>query len=131
MNQYRVRTLMRTDIATLSPETPIRRAAAVLVDGKTPAAPVLGDDGELIGILTQKDCFRSAVHASYHHEWTGKVADHMSRTVITINGGDELIRAAEMFLDHPHRVFPVVDDSRVVGLLHRSHVLTLLVRIGG
>lgn len=85
MTEYRVRAIMRTDIPTLRAPTPIRRAVAVLVESSIAAAPVLGDDGRLIGILTQKDCFRPVLHASYHREWAGTVADHMSRKVISVD----------------------------------------------
>ena len=98
-SQFFVRAVMRTDIATLSAGTPIRRAAAVLVDGKTPVAPVLDHGGGLIGILSRTACVRSALHASYHREWAGLVANHISRPVVTINADTELIRAAETFLD--------------------------------
>lgn len=130
MTEYRVGAIMRKDIPTLTADTPIRRGVAVLVDAKAAGAPVLGDDGRLIGILTQKDCFRPALHASYHREWSGRVADHMSQTVITADINDEIIRVAEMFLQHPHRIFPVLDGDTVAGLLHRSDVLSLLTRIG-
>lgn len=130
MTEYRVRAIMRTDIPTLTAETPIRRAVAVLVDSGSPAAPVLDDDGRLIGILSQKDCFRPALHASYYREWTGKVEDHMSRQVVSVTAEDEIIHVAEMFLRHPHRVFPVLDGGVVIGLLNRSDVLTLLARLG-
>lgn len=130
MNEYRIGAIIHTDIPTLTPETPIRRAVAVLVDAGSAAAPVLDDDGRLIGILTQKDCFRPALHASYHREWTGQVADHMSREVVTVDIEDEVIRVAEMFLQHPHRVFPVMNGASVAGLLHRSDVLALLTRFG-
>ncbi|WGH78562.1 CBS domain-containing protein [Jannaschia ovalis] len=130
MTEYRVGAIMRRDIPTLSPETPIRRAVAVLVDARAAAAPVLGEDGHLVGILTQKDCFRPALHASYHREWTGRVADHMSQNVIAVDSEDEVIRVAEMFMEHPHRVFPVLEGGRVAGLLHRADVLALLARFG-
>ncbi|WP_112322703.1 CBS domain-containing protein [Oceanibium sediminis] len=130
MTEYRIGAIMRTDVPTLTADTPIRRAVAVLVDAKAAAAPVLGDDGSLVGILTQKDCFRPALHASYHREWTGQVADHMSREVITVDVEDEVNHVAEMFLEHPHRVFPVLDGASVAGLLHRSAVLELLTRFG-
>ncbi len=64
MTAYRVRHILRTDSPTLTPQTPIRRAVAVLVDTGSAAAPVIGDDGTLVGILTGKDCFRPALHAS-------------------------------------------------------------------
>lgn len=130
MIEFRIRTIMRRDSPTLSAQTPIRRAIAVLVDARAAAAAVLDDDGSLAGILTQKDCFRPALHASYHREWTGQVGDHMSRDVITVDAEDEVIRVAEMFLDHPHRVFPVHEGMRVAGMVHRSDVLALLMRIG-
>ena len=130
MTKYRIREIMRRDSPTLSVTTPIRRAIAVLVDARAAAAAVLDDDGALAGILTQKDCFRPALHASYHREWTGQVGDHMSGDVITVDIEDEVIRVAEMFLDHPHRVFPVREGARVAGMVHRSDVLALLMRIG-
>jgi CBS domain-containing protein len=130
MTEYGIASIMRADGPTLTPDTPIRRAAALLVEARVPAAVVLADDGALAGILTQKDCFRPALHASYYREWKGRVADHMSREVITVDAQDDVIRAAEMFLAHPHRVFPVLSGAAVAGLVHRSDVLALLTRIG-
>lgn len=130
MTEYRIGAIMRRDAPTLTVDTPIRRAVAVLVDSRAAAAAVLSDDGRLAGILSQKDCFRPALHASYHREWTGTVGDHMSPKVITVDVEDEVSRVAEMFIDHPHRVFPVQTGRRVVGMLHRSDVLALLSRIG-
>ena len=130
MTQYSVREIVHNYTPSFSLETPIRHAAAVLVDANAAAAPVLDAEGRLIGILTQKDCFRPALHASYHHEWTGTVGDLMTRTVVTVDIDEEVIRAAEMFLEHPHRVFPAMRGTEVAGLLHRSDVLALLMRLG-
>lgn len=130
MTAYIVREIVRKDAPILTPDTPIRRAAAVLVDARSAAAPVIGDDGVLIGILSQKDCFRTVLHASYHREWKGSVADQMTRSVVTVDIDEEIIRTAEMFLEHPHRVFPVLQAGGVEGLLYRSDVLALLMRYG-
>lgn len=130
MTAYRMAAIMRTGFPTLTPDTPIRQAVARLVDGRAAAAPVLTDDGSLAGILTQKDCFRPVLHASYHREWTGRVADHMTREVVCVETQDDVIHVAEMFLIHPHRVFPVSNGARVAGLVHRSDVLALLIRLG-
>ncbi len=130
MTQNRIASVMRTDFPLLTPETPIRRAAALLVEARAAGAPVVGDDTRLAGFLTQKDCFRSALHASYYREWTGTVADHMSREVIGVDPADDLIKVAEMFLSHPHRVFPVCEAGQVVGLVHRSDILAELILLG-
>lgn len=130
MIEHRIASIMRRDVQTLTPDTPIRRAISILLDARAAAAPVLGEDGQLVGILTQKDCFRPALHASYHQEWTGRVADQMSPNVITVDARDDVIRVAEMFLSHSHRVFPVIEGSQVVGMVHRSDVLSLMLHVG-
>ena len=130
MSRHLVSDIMRTDIVTLTPATPIRRAVALLVEGEAAAAPVLSEDGGLAGLLTQKDCFRPALHAGYYRDWTGNVADHMTAEVVTVDAGEDVMHAAEMFLDLPHRAFPVLKDKRVVGLLDRADVLAHMVREG-
>ena len=130
MTEFRVRALMQSDHPVLNERTPIRQAVAVLTDSNVAAAPVLDDGGALVGILTQRDCFRPALHASYHREWTGRVSDHMTREVVAVDSEDEVMRVAEMFIKHPHRVFPVVDGNNVAGMLRRSDVLAFLVKFG-
>ncbi len=129
MTTYRIAEIMRKDVQTVTSDTPIRRAVALLVEARAAAAPVI-DDGWLAGILSQKDCFRPALHASYYREWTGRVADHMTRDVVSVDANDDVMHVAQMFLDYPHRVFPVLDGTSFAGLVHRSDVLALLSRIG-
>ena len=121
--------ITRRDAPTLTPATPMRRATALLAESG-PAAAVVDDSGALLGILTQKDCFRLALQASYHQEWNGTVADHMSRAPVCLSVETDLATAAAAFLSHSHRVFPVLDGTRLLGLLHREDVLAALVRLG-
>lgn len=130
MSQLRVRAIMRPDFPDLAPDMPIRRAVAQLIEARAAAAAVLGEDRRLCGILTQKDCFRPVLHASYYQEWKGRVADYMTASVVTIDAEDEVIGAAEMFLAHPHRVIPVLRGATLAGMLYRSDVLALLTRAG-
>lgn len=130
MTELTIGPITRTEIVTLTPDMPIRRAVSLLVDHNEPAAPVITEDGRLTGILTQKDCFRPALHASYYQDWSGRVAEHMTSDVVWISAQLNIIQAAEMFLSSPHRVFPVLDDTTLIGLLHRSDVLALLSRNG-
>ncbi len=130
MTLYDVGSIMRTDIDPLTPDLPIRRAVALLVESRSEAAAVAGDDGRLAGILTQKDCFRPVLQASYYREWTGRVDDFMTRKVVSVDAGDDVTRVAEMFVEQPYRVFPVVEGTAVVGLIHRFDVLAFLTRNG-
>ncbi len=130
MTTVRVGSIMRTGGPELTPETPIRRAAAILVEAGVDAAPVLDPGGHLVGLVTQKDCFRPALHASYYQEWQGTVADYMTSEVRSLPVTADLSTAATAFIDHPHRVLPVLDEHRLAGMLRRSDVLAALLRLG-
>lgn len=124
--EARVSAFMQTDWVEVTPEMPMRRAAALLIEARAAAAPVTDETGKLIGILTQKDCFRPALYACYYQEWKGSVAESMSRGAMSCQASDDLITAAEAFNSTPHRIFPVLDGDRLVGMLRRSDVLTAL-----
>lgn len=130
MTEQTLHALLQTDIPTLTLDTPIRRAVALLVQHNLPAAAVLDDSGMLRGILSQKDCFRPALHASYYQEWKGTVAEYMTAKVITLAVSSDILTAAEAFQAHPYRVFPVLEGARFLGLLTRSAVLKRLVELG-
>jgi CBS domain-containing protein len=122
--------LVRRDTGVLTPDMPIRRAVAMLVQQNAAAAPVMDNSGALIGILSQKDCFRPSLNASYYQEWTGTVANFMSPDPISLAASVDVITAAEAFLEHPYRMFPIVEGERFIGMLHRSDVLRRLVELG-
>jgi len=130
VSEFKVGSIMRKDALILAPDTSIRRAVALLVEARSAAAAVVGDDGRLVGILTQKDCFRPALRASYYQEWKGSVADHMTGDVVKVDVEDDVIHVAEMFSTYPHRVFPVQERTTFAGIVHRSDVLAFLTHIG-
>ncbi|WP_029375086.1 CBS domain-containing protein [Oceanicola sp. S124] len=125
-----IATIMQREWVSLGPDTPMRRAAALLAGAGAAAAPVLDASGKLIGILSQKDCFRPALQASYYQEWKGTVAEAMSRDPVCLQADDDLITAAEAFMAHPHRIFPVLEGGQLVGMLRRSDVLSALLDMG-
>ncbi len=118
--------VMRTDFPRLSSYTPIREAVAMFARGRAPAAPVIDETAQLVGILTEKDCFRPMLNASYYQQWDGKVADYMSREVRTLPVDLDFVSAAAEFIARSHRVYPVMRDGEVVGLLHRSDLLAAI-----
>lgn len=130
MSTATVESIMRKDYPELTPSMPIRTAVAKLVESDFSALPVVEDDGTIVGILSQKDCFRPALYASYYQEWTGSVTDHMSVSAVTIERTEDAFFAAEMFLSRPFRILPVMDGTRAIGILLRSDVLAYLTRNG-
>ncbi len=120
------RDYMTTDVITIAPGTNIHAAIRVLVDNRISSTPVVDDNGNLIGILTTRDCLNVAFSASYHKDRGGRVTDYMSKNVETIDAGSDIVEVADLFLKSHYRRFPVTEDSRLVGLISRYDVLRAL-----
>jgi len=123
MPEVHIASVMQTEFITLEPDEPIRAAAARLVAANALAAPVVDNAGNLVGILTQRDCFRPALNASYYQQWQGTVAEVMSAGVATLDASIDIVEAAEQFLSRPYRSYPVMDGGTLVGLLDRHELL--------
>ena len=94
-------------------------------------APVIDGKGELIGVLSQKDCLKAALNASYYQEWGGAVSDYMSKEVETLEADLDIVEAAEHFLASNYRRFPVMHEGRIVGQISRADLLRALVENWG
>lgn len=122
---------MARDVVTLSPEQEVNAAVHVLLKHGVSGAPVVDGDGQLVGMLTEKDCLRAALEASYYRDWGKPVAAYMSRDVITMDPDIDILTACQMFLDGPYRRFPVVDAGRLMGQISRTDVLRALAETWG
>lgn len=63
--QVKVAEIMTRDVLTVRSETPAYRAAEIMIDRKIGSLPVVGDDGVMIGIVTETD-FLSVAHKALH-----------------------------------------------------------------
>jgi CBS domain-containing protein len=114
---------MATDLITLTPDTEIIRAMNVLIVAKISGAPVVDQAGDLVGVLSKKDCLKAALNVAYYQDWGGTVADCMSTQTETLDSGLDLVKAAEAFLNSPYRRFPILNDGRLVGQVSRYDIL--------
>jgi len=54
-----VASLMSSQVVTVSPDSPIRHAAQLMFEARVSALPVLGEQGQLLGIITVTDILRA------------------------------------------------------------------------
>ena len=114
---------MSTDLVLLAPHMDLNHAIGLLVEHDVSGGPVLDADGALVGILTEKDCFRAVFRANYYRELIGPVGEHMSAPVEVIQADSDVLAVVELFHRSRYRRFPVVANGRLVGLLSRRDVL--------
>ncbi len=115
---YMTRTLI-----TVGPDMEINRAMSLLLDKRISGAPVVDDQGGLVGVLSKKDCLRAAIEASYYRDWGATVAAHMSTEVEMLDAGLDIMAAANAFLASSFRRFPVMEAGQLVGQISRSDAL--------
>jgi CBS domain-containing protein len=108
--------VLKTDGPTAQPSDSLIDTARALVAARASEAPVVDPSGALVGIISEHDILSK----------TGaKVADVMSRGVITIVTDATAAEAAQLMGLHGVHILPVVDGSALVGVVTRSDLLRL------
>lgn len=115
---------MTRSLVTLSPDMDIYDAMRCLRKKKVSGAPVIDIEGQLVGILSEKDCLQVLTEAAFEGLPEGKVSDYMTRAVETIAPNTSIFDVVDIFLHKHVRRLPVVDPSgHVVGQVSRMDVL--------
>ena len=117
---------MATDLVSFAPDDDIVEAMRELLHRQLSGAPVIDQHGDMVGILSQKDCFSIVYHTAYHQDWGGKVRQYMSSPVEHLESDCSVVDAADKFLHSSFRRFPVLREGRVVGLISRHDILRAL-----
>ena len=121
--RYTIKDVMATNLITFSPETLIGSAIQSFLENKISGAPVVDEKGNLVGMLSEKDCLWTLLESSYYNNLSGYVKDYMSTELTTINLYDSLSEVAQKFLDLRFRRFPVLKNGKLVGQISRRDVL--------
>jgi predicted transcriptional regulator len=122
----KVKDFMSASLVVLSPSMAILEAARQLVENRISGAPVVDHTGNLVGVLSEKDCMRIALQAGYHDETAGTVAEFMHKEVKTVDAERNIVDVAMMFIEDDYRRYPVMKDGRLVGQISRRDVLKAL-----
>ena len=104
------------------------RAAQLMWDRDCGALPVLGDDGAVIGMVTDRDiCMAAFTQGRPLREIP--VATAMAPEVISCRSTDTIAVAEELMGQHKVRRMPVLDgEGRPVGLLSLNDVVRFAMR---
>lgn len=129
LHSIKAKDYMTANLVTLSPDTGVMEAIKLLLDKGISGAPVVDKMGRLVGLLSEKDCMRVATNSGYYGEAGGKVLEFMSKDVVTVEGDTSIIEIAKMFMDHPFKRYPVMDDNRLIGSISRRDVLKAILAI--
>jgi CBS domain-containing protein len=122
--------VMTHPCVTIPARTPLRAAAALLAAHGFTGAPVVGANGELLGVVTEADLVRSRAGGALSElsEQTARVEDVMTAPALVRRASDELTEVVALMLEAGIRSVPIVEAGRPVGMVSRRDVLRLIAR---
>ncbi len=109
--------LMTGDPVTVTPRDTLELAKSIMDAGHFRRLPVV-DGGKLVGILTERDLRE---HTGYLE--STRVSAAMRTALITISPYGTVEDAARLMLKHKIGGLPIVDNSRLVGIVTTSDLL--------
>jgi CBS domain-containing protein len=146
--------IMTAPATVVRPETNMAEVASLLASRHFSAVPVCNPDNTLAGIVSENDIlkpFRESARArrdwwlgviaegetlpkdflDYLRQDTRTAADVMVHNVVTTDEQATLPQLAELMIKHGIKRLPVMRDNKVVGIVSRADLVTVIARTPG
>lgn len=120
---------MSDRLVAFSQNTDVLEAINKLLHRRIPNAPVLDEQGKLVGMFSEKDAMKVVLEAAYNQGMAGKVSEFMNKNHVSIDADASVVEAAEKLQNSTVRCFPVYRNNELVGVISRSDVLRALCSI--
>jgi CBS domain-containing protein len=116
--------VMAFRVVTVSPEDPVSVAIARMLEENVGSVGVC--EGErLVGIFTERDVLRLAGEGPDFSEVS--VGDVMTRQLVTLSPGDDILDAARLMGERKIRHLPVLEGENLLGIVGIREVVRALV----
>ncbi|MBI2936471.1 MAG: CBS domain-containing protein [Chloroflexi bacterium] len=147
------RDLMTSQVITLPPDATILDAAELMIRHKIGCVPVVNDQGELLGLVTESDFFPQAqgipfsgqtvpqlfhqllgwsdLQEVYRQSGSLKMQKVATRPAETIQEDTPLAKIAQLMLHDQVNHLPVVRGKKLVGIVSRHDLLRAVLRSSG
>ena len=112
--------IMMYGVLTVKKQTPIYQAIAVLVDRNISGLPVVNDDMELQGIITEKDVLRLLYGIG---RGSGSVEEYMTEDVVSFDQDDYLADICGCLAQSDFRRVTILKEGKLISLISRSDLI--------
>ena len=139
-----VREIMTKNVVTISKDDTLLEAAEILRKNGISGAPVLNEEGELVGIISEADVLkvleaerfpfsklfhlleREDIKEELEKATKTRVRDVMSKNPQTIDADASIYDAASIMHSRGFNRLPVVENGKLVGIVARADILAAL-----
>ncbi len=124
---------------TVKPDAPVDATLKRMKEERIRRFPVVGDEGELVGIVSQTDLLYAAPSPStslsvyeMHYLYSRiEVSQVMTDDVITVEHDDPIEEAARLMIDHRIGGLPVMRDGNLVGIITETDIFKAFMEMLG
>ena len=145
--------VMKTELISVLPETPVKEVARLMIDNKISALPVVNKFNEIVGVVSENDLISKIVkpqdpglmtylfHAALATSdevlnyrkamtrWNAQTAeDAMTAPAICVSPDDTIETVGHVMLDDKVKRVFVAEDGHLLGVISRSVFVELLLR---
>lgn len=121
-----VRDIIRKNIPFLTTEQLLPEAMDQILNANLSGLPVMGDRETCVGFLSEHDCIPHILSGSYHCDNRTQVKDLMHKEPLFVSPESSLLEIAQLMAGKKPKVYPVIDNGKLVGLISRQDVLRAL-----
>ena len=146
VQEMKARDIMMKDTVTVSPDTPVRKVAELMVTHGLCSVPVVDASGAVLGMVSEGDLLRKKIapkapqvlsvlgeyegieeyREAFRKMGANTSGEIMTSPVITVQVDDEAQKVGEAVLNNHIKQVPVMENGKLVGLISRSNLLKWL-----
>jgi CBS domain-containing protein len=116
--------VMTKRLMTTKPDSKIIEVIKLMVDQKVTGLPVVTDDGDLLGMVTEKDILETLL---YDEDIKSRTAsDLMTMDITSFNEEENLMPILKSLVENNFRRVPILSAEKLVGIISRRDIIHYL-----
>ena len=121
--------IMQTDLITVNEQDTVTLAEAMMRWEKIRHVPVENSDGELVGIFSLSDLVRALRRRESIGESSIQIGEVMSTSLRTVTPETPTLEAIRILREEKLSALPVIQDSKLVGIITDRDFLVIAARL--
>jgi len=106
--------------------TSVEEVVKTLAKNKVVGGPVVDENQKLVGFISEQNCIKQMLNNTYYCDSHEVASDIMRRDPLSVSPDDDVLQLAEDMLKKRPKIYPVIEEDRVVGMITRADVLKAL-----
>ncbi|PWI34969.1 hypothetical protein DI392_01435 [Vibrio albus] len=123
MEPIKVRDYMARQPITFTPDMSLTAALDKVIKSENLGGPVVDAAGNVVGYVSEQDLLEKLIKVSYYCQDTHIVNDCMHKEVLSVSPDLGIIELAEMMKVGKPKVYPVIENGKLLGIITRRDVL--------